>query len=415
MQKPLSILVALFGTEGDMRPLLWLAHGMAARGHRITVHVNPRYRSLVEPHGYRVIELGTIEQFHAVLNDPRMWTPVEGTRLVLESMIDAYPLYRESLDASGERFDLAIGTALASGALAWAEGRNVPRLLVALWPYGVRSAYDCPLYAPPLAWLGWMPPWFLRAAFALTDLLAGREFLDPINAHRTTLGLRALPSFDALTRDADAIAALFPSWYAKPQPDWPAHLAQLGFPWPQAPGPPLGDAIERFLAAGEAPIAWTHGSANVQVEEFARAARGATRRLRARAIFVGPVQDGDADFLCVPYAPFDRLLPRCRAVVHHGGIGTTVQSFAAGTPQLIVPRAHDQFDNAVRVERIGAGAQVAFRRLDVAGAAAALRDLTASSQVRAACRRTRALMAAESPLPSACDLAERIAGRGAQD
>jgi len=146
---------------------------------------------------------------------------------------------------------------------------------------------------------------------------------------------------------------------------------------------------------------------------FATAARDATRRLRTRAIFAGPVQDGDDDFLCVPYAPFDRLLPRCRAVVHHGGIGTTVQSFAAGIPQLVVPRAHDQFDNAMRVARIGAGAQLPFRRLDGGAAAAALRELVASSKVRAACRRARALMEAEDALPSACDLAERTARRGA--
>ena len=141
--------------------------------------------------------------------------------------------------------------------------------------------------------------------------------------------------------------------------------------------------------------------------------RGTRRDASARAIFAGPAQEGDDDFLCVPYAPFDRLLPRCRAVVHHGGIGTTVQSFAAGIPQLVVPRAHDQFDNAMRVARIGAGAQLPFRRLDGATAVATLRDLAASSKVRAACRRAGALMKAENTLASACDLAERTARRGA--
>jgi rhamnosyltransferase subunit B len=45
-------------------------------------------------------------------------------------------------------------------------------------------------------------------------------------------------------------------------------------------------------------------------------------------------------------------------LVHHGGIGTASQAFAAATPQLITPFAHDQFDNAARVERLGCGFQI---------------------------------------------------------
>lgn len=57
----------------------------------------------------------------------------------------------------------------------------------------------------------------------------------------------------------------------------------------------------------------------------------------------------------VAFAPFRRLLPRCAAVVHHGGIGTTAAAFEAGCPQLVLPLAWDQDDNAARVMRMGAG------------------------------------------------------------
>jgi UDP:flavonoid glycosyltransferase YjiC (YdhE family) len=46
-------------------------------------------------------------------------------------------------------------------------------------------------------------------------------------------------------------------------------------------------------------------------------------------------------------------MPRAAAVVHQGGAGTTHQALAAGHPELIVPFAHDQPDNAHRVERLG--------------------------------------------------------------
>src|SRR6185436_8241062 len=43
------------------------------------------------------------------------------------------------------------------------------------------------------------------------------------------------------------------------------------------------------------------------------------------------------------------------AIVHQGGVGTTGQGMRSGKPVLIVPHAHDQFDNAARIERLGAG------------------------------------------------------------
>ena len=48
------------------------------------------------------------------------------------------------------------------------------------------------------------------------------------------------------------------------------------------------------------------------------------------------------------YVPFSAILPRCAAIVHHGGIGTCAQALAAGIPQLVSPFGFDQPDNAVR-------------------------------------------------------------------
>jgi UDP:flavonoid glycosyltransferase YjiC (YdhE family) len=55
------------------------------------------------------------------------------------------------------------------------------------------------------------------------------------------------------------------------------------------------------------------------------------------------------------YVPFGKLLRHCSAIVHHGGIGTTSQAFAAAAPQVVRPMAFDQFDNATRIERLGCG------------------------------------------------------------
>jgi UDP:flavonoid glycosyltransferase YjiC (YdhE family) len=56
-----------------------------------------------------------------------------------------------------------------------------------------------------------------------------------------------------------------------------------------------------------------------------------------------------------PFAPFRKLLPLCGAIVHHGGVGTTAAALESGCPQLVLPLAWDQPDNAARVAGLGAG------------------------------------------------------------
>jgi 2'-5' RNA ligase len=59
--------------------------------------------------------------------------------------------------------------------------------------------------------------------------------------------------------------------------------------------------------------------------------------------------------LCVDEAPLGGVLAKASAFVHHGGIGSVAQGFAALVPQLLLASAYDQFENAMRVEQLGQG------------------------------------------------------------
>jgi UDP:flavonoid glycosyltransferase YjiC (YdhE family) len=52
-------------------------------------------------------------------------------------------------------------------------------------------------------------------------------------------------------------------------------------------------------------------------------------------------------------APHARLFPRCAAIVHHGGAGTTAAALRAGTAQVILPVMLDQFHHAHVLARTG--------------------------------------------------------------
>lgn len=55
------------------------------------------------------------------------------------------------------------------------------------------------------------------------------------------------------------------------------------------------------------------------------------------------------------FIPQGELLPRCSAVVNHGGSGTVFGALAHGLPQLVLPQSADNFINAEMLERSGLG------------------------------------------------------------
>jgi sterol 3beta-glucosyltransferase len=80
----------------------------------------------------------------------------------------------------------------------------------------------------------------------------------------------------------------------------------------------------------------------------------------------------------VDWVPFDWLYPRVKAVVHHGGAGTTAASLRAGVPTIIVPFFLDQFYWGRRVFELGVGPRpIPRKRLEAEALAAALRVATA--------------------------------------
>ncbi len=69
------------------------------------------------------------------------------------------------------------------------------------------------------------------------------------------------------------------------------------------------------------------------------------------------------DVIVVPWVSYAHLFPRLSAVIHHGGMGTTHAALVYGVPQIVVPRAADQYQQAARVQRTGVG--MAFQAREV--------------------------------------------------
>ena len=118
--------------------------------------------------------------------------------------------------------------------------------------------------------------------------------------------------------------------------------------------------------------------------------------------------------LHVAHARFEDLFPRCKAVVHHGGIGTTAKCIAAGVPQLIIPRSHDQPDNAHHVVKLNLGKALSYHQTNTRQLATTLRQLLGSEAISTRCREFQQRMLRTDTLSDVCDWAEQIAANPAQ-
>jgi rhamnosyltransferase subunit B len=349
-----------FGSAGDVFPFIWLGKLLKARGHRVTMVTTVIFAEAAEAAGIGFVGLGTEEEVESIAKDRRIWKLGIGTKVVLDHAVAWSPRYLEAMETLGS-VDLMMAPLTAFGARLAREKHGILLITVHLQPMVFMSAYETPLLHPAFAWLRSLPVGLRKFLFSLpnaVDLLA----LPGIRKVCREIGV---PPPRSIWREwwhsPDGVLALFPSWFGTPQPDWPANLFQADFPMEDltaevAMQPELVD----FLAAGEKPVVFTPGSANVQAEKFFASATEAVKRLGMRAVFVTRMKNQIpagmvGHILQVEFVPFSKLLGHASAFVHHGGVGTMAQGFRVGVPQLVMAMSHDQPDNAERLRKLGSG------------------------------------------------------------
>ena len=410
--EPARVLVASIGSLGDLHPLLAMGLELQRRGHRVAVASIEFYRSKIEALGLEFRSLRpnwdpTDHELIAQCEDMRTGPEVLVRKLVLPNLRDTC----EDLITAAADADVMVANELLFAAPLTAEKLGIPWASAILSPGSFLSVHDPTLLAAiPEAY------WFRNAGTvvnrAILELgrLATRHWWDPVRELRRDLGLRV--ECEPIFRDKfspDLVLALFSHVLAEPQPDWPKQTVQPGFIFFDQHGKDSPEVGE-FLAAGEAPIVFTLGSAAVHNPgNFYEASLAAVQQLGRRALLVGAKdQQGTVapGILAVPYARYSQIFSQAAAVVHQGGSGTTGQAMRAGLPQLIVPYGWDQPDNGARIERSGAGLVLRRTQYRAETAAAALKSLLEDSRFAVRTAEIVPQIRAEHALGEACDAVE---------
>ena len=200
-----------------------------------------------------------------------------------------------------------------------------------------------------------------------------------------------LPQTQFVGGRADAPADPPPQWLLDIPPEKPLGLVTLGTSF-------TGDlgfyswAAQAVASAGMIPIV-TMGWNPITAErkaELKRALPAGTRLLN--------------------WAPYDHVLPRCRIMIHHGGMGTTHCAVIHGLPQIVVPHAADQRIQGRRVAEAKVGLHLTAHDVRQGQLREGAHAIMAADWVRGNARRLAREMAALGGVARAGELVAGVLG-----
>jgi len=428
-----KIVLSTLGSFGDVHPYIALALELKARGHQPVIATSEIYRektdaSGLELHAVRPVmpsydEPDEISRMLETMMDARTGTEVILNTLIIPHLRDTY----EDLRAAVREADLFVTHPLSVPGPLVVEQTGIRWVSSVLAPASMLSVYDPPVppQLPALHKLMKLHPVFGRAIMRLGKWKAA-SLLKAVNHLRADVGLPATdahPLFEG-QHSPTLVLALFSNVLAEPQPDWPPNTRVTGFPFYDRrdrageEGSGLSPELKHFLDAGEPPIIFTLGSSAIWVaKDFYRESIAAALALGERALLLighernrpaEPLPEGVAAF---EYAPYGEALPRARAVVHQGGVGTTGQALRAGRPALVVPFSHDQFDNGARIARLGCGRMLPRAGYNAASATQELRAILSDESYKTKALAVGRRVQAEDGTRAACDAIEEVLNR----
>ena len=365
--------IQTWGSEGDIRPFIALGAALTSRGHQVellyTEISQRKYEHVAAALGFtaRAIASPVIadreKEYQVGLAAIGARDEFSQGLVIFRELLDPVvePIYEAGLDLCS-RSDLLIHHFILHPSRAAADKTGTPQMTVAFAHMLAPSRYIHPSGLPNVG------EWANRLEWAIASFALNRTLLKKTNRFR---GDKGLPPLGDLLREAWAsphlhLLASSPAFLDRPA-DWPDAIQMSGFlELPSHQHETLAPEVDAFLNSGAPPVFMGFGSlmpaSGEHLVETVKVFAEAASRANVRAIIQGEIDRPSTDrVLFIKRAPHKVVFPRCAAVVHHAGAGTTHTTLRAGTPSVPVPHVSDQFLWSKELLRLGA-APKAIRR-----------------------------------------------------
>lgn len=295
--------------------------------------------------------------------------------------------------------------------LPWATSHPVPGLI---------PSHD----APPFTSWG-LPParnLAMRAVYHVVRFGQGifyRMFDPAFNRIRASLTLS--PMRHCVVRSTlSPYLILIPTCegFEYPRSDWPAQAHLIGpAPWGKLPSHEQSFSWIDELPRDRPVIYATLGT--VQVFRSVRFFKTVISALRDEGYVVvmsiGPVLDPHEleplpdGFRIERFVPHARILPRCTAVIHHGGQGIAQDCIYHGLPSVVVPISQDLYEIAARCVSAGVSLKIPYPRLTPHRLRTGVKTVLTDQTIHQATRSLQATFRATNAGATGASLLERLA------
>lgn len=386
----MKYVLASYGTRGDVEPTVAIGRELQRRGHDVRMAVPANLIGFAESAGLSADEYGP--DMHDFLSDDFLrnfwtdfrksfWTITEPIRLVRKLW---EPCLTHWAEMSSALASMAAGADVLFSGLVYQE-------LAA----SIAEAYDIPfatLHYFPIRPNGQLypvvPAPLVRVGMTVYDWVCWRISKNAEDAQRRELGLpkATSPSPRRIERDALEIQAYDEVCFPDLADEWQIWGDRRPFVGALTMGltTDADDEVASWIAAGTPPICFGFGSMPVASSpaDTVKMISAACAELGERAL----VCAGWADFSDVPEFEHVKVVsavnyamafPACRAVVHHGGSGTTAAALRAGVPALILWTAGDQPHWGAQLKRLKVGTTRRFSSTTPESLVADLRQILA--------------------------------------
>lgn len=331
----MKIAILTLGTRGDVQPYAVLGQALQEHGHEVVLSTAKNFEKLVSSYGLRFVpvaidfqELIESEEAKKIMKNPfRMKRYLRDT--IFPKMSDAFQTFYQ-LAEENDKVLFHIKT-LCDYFSDRFPGKMIRTDVI---PAGEpTSAFPNPVFSS----FG-LPSVMNRLTYRLTEL-GLKMWKKPILAIREKAGLSstfAKPSLPSLYGISE--------WVLPKPADYPSNSFFTGF-WFDKSQQALDDDLLEFLQSGEPPLLITFGSMpfenKVGLTNLIKAIVG-QQKIRVLVIRGWGLNnttelEAIAGVKVITSAPYSVLLPYVKAVVHHGGIGTTAACLYAGKPMFICP------------------------------------------------------------------------------
>lgn len=378
----MKALLFTFGTRGDVQPYVALGAALADRGAEVVVATGQGFEGLIEGTGLSARSLSI--DFKKLLETPEIQaalTTLRGKLAAYRAMkLEVARQYQEMWETVTElKPDLLVVSPKGFPTVPMARALGIPCYSTTLQP-GYVPRGDFPHFLFPRSFGAWGNRLTYRLFNWLALLGQNQSFGGWAKAHMPRDFDPRLRGFHGFHPRGGELPILegFSRHLVAPPSEWSDSVAPTtGYWFRPPPRESLPVELERFLEQGAPPVYVGFGSMPAaDAERVASEVTGALRAVGRRGVVSvgwGALRGavGSDDVFVLQSAPHELLFPRCAAVVHHGGAGTTHEGLRWGRPTVICPAGVDQPFWARRVNAVGVGPEgLALAGLTAGGLAA---------------------------------------------